>query len=736
MPEIDASTAADHATPAAASGWSRTVAIGAIAVSVCACGAASIGSPGPLAGSASALYLVLTQGAIAAIYLVGAFGLGTGLVSVLARGARSPNAAALGLGLAAMLSLSHLLGVAGLLSFRAAAIAPVAIGVAIAARSLPRMLASARSAGPPSWIWIAAAPAAGVLLAAACSPPGWLWASEFGGYDSLVYHLQLPREWHAEGRVWPLDHSVYSYLPSYIEASFVHLASLSGAPADGFVSESGELLIACQLLHAFITIGCAWSAAAAARSLLPDEGRPARIACAAAGAIVLATPWAVVTGSLSYNEMAMALLLFAGAQMAADPGLPAVRRGVLVGVLAGAACGCKPTALLFGVPVLSAIMIARLPRRALVSSFAVAGAAGLVMLAPWLVRNTLASGNPVFPMLTSLFGSGHWSAEQIERYARAHTFDGSLFDAMSLLVWPDPNDPAARPGRPIARGITHAQWALAAPLALAAVVLGFVSRRRRWLTLALTASLAAQIIVWATMTHVQSRFLVPVLVPLALLFAQASADGASRVAGSAGGRRAVAFVIGGIVAATSGITLGNFAGQRARSGGPNALIATGSPYFTNYRLFGDSPDDGPPDAYLRATIPADATLLTLGDATPLYKPSGTRYATTYDESAVAQAVRAFPDDTRRAIASLNADYLYVDWLELSRLAQTGWGDPVLRADDLQQALLTGSELIRTFEVTLPSGERIAAQELYRLRSSDRRTLQDRKEQDTQGQRTP
>ena len=58
--------------------------------------------------------------------------------------------------------------------------------------------------------WWVASPAIAVLLAAACSAPGWLWGTEFGGFDALSYHLQLPKEWLAAGHVAPLEHNVYS----------------------------------------------------------------------------------------------------------------------------------------------------------------------------------------------------------------------------------------------------------------------------------------------------------------------------------------------------------------------------------------------------------------------------------------------------------------------------------------------------------------------------------------------
>lgn len=695
--------------------WTRTALVGASAVLLFACGAASIGDPGPIAGSASVLYLVLTQGMLAGVYLLGAFGLGLGLVRLLASGIACPGAAAAGLGLAAMLTITHLLGVFGLLANRMVSLIPVAIGVAIVARSLPMLLVHVRKVERPSLLWLAGVPAAGVLLAAACSPPGWLWSSEFSGYDTLVYHLQLPREWHAMGIIAPLEHNVYSYLPSYVEASFVHLASLAGAAPDAFVTDEGGLLIACKLLHAGMTLIAGLCAAGAARSLLGNaDAANARAGAAVAGVLVIATPWSVVTGSMAYNEMAMLALLCSAVQCACTNGLDAWKRGLLAGALVGAACGCKPTALLLGAPVVGLVMLATMSRRGWAASIVAGGAAGTIMLAPWLVRNALAGGNPVFPMLTSVFGSAHWSAEQVERYAGAHRFDGGFFDALRLLVVPDAGDPAATAGRPVHRGLLHPQWAFAAPIALVSAAIAVAIPGTRRVGVVLSFGCAVQIAVWATMTHVQSRFLMPMLLPIALLAALGASGVLGWVSRGRGPRRGVLLSQAAVLLATSAMTLGLFAGEYRGPYGPNYLISVGSSFFTNFRLHSEDPSLAPPDQYLRAMLPEGAILLTVGDSKALYKPEGTLYATTYDESDLARALRAHPDDPRAALRSLGATHIYVDWVELNRLWQTGWADPALEPEQLQRLLLAHALIDHEFMYDGARGERLVAHELYRL----------------------
>ena len=107
--------------------------------------------------------------------------------------------------------------------------------------------------------------------------PAPLWGSEFGGYDVLEYHLELPQEWLAAGRLSPLDHNAYSYLPSYLEAASMHLGAMTLAPkatatggAYGLIAGEGYRLMACQFLHAGFTMIAAWLVARLVRTLSPE----------------------------------------------------------------------------------------------------------------------------------------------------------------------------------------------------------------------------------------------------------------------------------------------------------------------------------------------------------------------------------------------------------------------------------------------------------------------------------
>jgi len=113
--------------------------------------------------------------------------------------------------------------------------------------------------GPGGW-WLLLVPALSVGIAAALPAPGWLWTStEFGAYDVLSYHLQLPKEWLDAGRLETLSHNVYSALPSFMEASFLHLARIAAGmvSGDGLGDPVLDAARAAHLLHFAFAIAAA-----------------------------------------------------------------------------------------------------------------------------------------------------------------------------------------------------------------------------------------------------------------------------------------------------------------------------------------------------------------------------------------------------------------------------------------------------------------------------------------------
>lgn len=645
-------------------------------------------------------------------------------------------------GLSLGLTLNHIIGQCGMFRIGTLPIGAMlipAIGAATLIWGSASLVQRARAGliPRPSYQYLFWAPAIGILITAASSPPGWLWDTEFGGFDALSYHLQLPQEWFVANRIEPVRHNVYSYLPSYMEAvftSFAHFGRLPPSDATDFGNGLGLLtpdssgqnawpVLACQYVHALITVLGAWIIAALARTM--GASRPTSLVIAACA---LATPWLVVIGSLAYNEGAV-IALFAGAMLvAAQRDLSPIIRGVLCAVIIGVACGCKPTAILFCAPPVAILLLGTTPVRTWPTLAAAGIAVGIISLSPWLLRNYMNCGNPVFPYLHTLFGDAHWTSEQFSRYSGAHHANEPLLDRLKLLIFADTTNPGSPQGQGQHRGIIHPQfgWLSLILVGSSAFVL-FASHTRR-LGMLLVLGLLSQIAAWVFFTHIQSRFLLPLVVPVAALFALALSPRprditASATLESADRSARISFWIAALMTTLQIITLGNVFGSQRRSD-PNGLLLLGPGMLSGELARAEWNLLNPTEkAQLESNLSAAAwmnlksiggsSLLLIGDSTPFYfggraGPAGTEigdglphYNVTWDRSIITAAIAGSGQDPAaqdaaisQAIKDAGITHILLNSAELSRLARSGWLDPLLTPTTLQRWLSANATPLR------------------------------------------
>ncbi len=711
-----------------------------LAVSVVAF--ASIGEGTTVIDGALAVMTSVLSAAPAVVYVLAAVGLGR-LGTRLYSGAREPLALQAAIGVAVMLTLSHAMGWAGAFGSaagRAVALAPLAVGLVLLGLQITRAAratAQARTRAAIDPLFILLAPGAAVLLVAACQPPGWLWATEFGAYDALEYHLQLPQEWLAAGRLAPSDHNVYSYLPSYVEAAFLHVGAAMGAPRApvpgtigfGLTAHDGAGGIACQVLHALLTVLAAGLTGCLARSIVAGAGgererglddRAQGLAFCAAAGLVLLTPWSIVVGSLAYNEMAVLALLAGALLVSFDTGVTPVRRSVLAALLVGTACGAKPTALTFaGIPV-AIVLLGNLPARVWLRVVVIGAAVGVLTLLPWMVRNWAACGNPAFPFATKLFGVGRWTVEQVERYGGAHRFDGSLAERLRLLIAEEPLKAGER-GTGLARhrGAMHPQYFALFPLVLVAAgscvrwVRGAVGAHPLLRpSVLLVLGLLAQAGAWLFTTHLQSRFLLPLVVPGAALIAVQLGGLGARGPGSMIGVARVCAALALLAQACASA----FIFVLEHGGAPNRVLVAGPGYFSG-ELFaremrdadaGDRAamlENAPVSAAINLALSGAAPSIEakpgavyfLGDATPFYYSVPVVYNTTYDRSLLGEAMRRAPGDPgawTRELRALGVRFVLYAPSEIRRLQRSGWYDPLVTTGTVEEWLARDAALVR------------------------------------------
>ncbi len=710
------------------------------------------------------LYAFISGGLLAGAYLGAGIGLGLVLARWLLPESSHRAWIALALGPGLLTYLSHALGTLGLLSgligqFTAAvtllaglSLFAWRLGVGVRARpNLPQ---------PPiaGVLWVL--PAA-LLLIASCNPPGWLWESEGYGYDALSYHLQLPQEWARGPRLAPLPHNVYSYLPGGMESAFLHIAALTGGglrppgtPAEatsasfyltpsatgvptpvGLLAYDGAGAIACQLLHAGFALIASLLIARVAWALLTSLGitsRPAAEAGALAGAAALSVPWVTVVASLPYNEMTVNALLAGAILVTLDSPSP-WRRGLVTGTLVGLAVTAKPTAAFLAAPLAGFFLLSRLQFRQWWPAIAAGSLAGALTVAPFLIRNYLACGNPIFPAGTSLFGSGHWSVEQVARFALNHREAAPLVERIGLLfAWRGDG----LGGQP--RGLLHAQWSIFAPAGVATLALTLALRKQaRRDALILLAGVGAMLVWWLGWSHCQSRFLLPLVVPLAIgvgLLAGMCTRTLS-VSPNTSLARLGLVLLAALPLLTAAMGTRLFLSQRRVLGDdrgfPNLFLADGTASRTGEAFRRDLPSLPEPERTraLQAMDPETCVnmmlafegprVYLLGGATPFYFTTPVRYHSTWDASPVGDAARAFPDQPERWNDFLRArgiEIILADFSELSRLARDGWYDPAITPEAAAMWLLHHAQPIREWTRPGDTGG-FPLRGLYRLKSA-------------------
>lgn len=666
--------------------------------------AAGVGSPLGIRESVATVVGRIPALGFGLAVVVGAMGLGRlarGWVRAGTHRARLEDA----IGIALFLTVAHLVGwSAGFGVGRWILLAVLAAGWAGAAmRAVEHARAERGASETPDGTarrWVAPVAGlvigalAGLVLVAASQPPGSLWDSEFGGFDALAYHLQLPQEWLALGRIRPLDHNVYSYLPSYLESAYAGIGAMTGAsgaagtPA-GLLAGSGWRVLACQGMHAGFMVPLGVALVSLARAMSPGERSGWRAWPIAW--LVLLTPWVVVVGTLAYNELAM-LTLIAGAVLAAmDGGLSPARRGMVAGALVGVACGVKPTALLFGGIPVGVMLLGTTPAR---SWWRVAGAgaiAGAVTLAPWMVRNAVACGNPVFPALAGVFGQGPWDAEQVSRFAAHHVSREPMLERLRLLVMPDAGDPAGARHR----GMLHPQWGgffVVVFLALGHALAWGRGRDRRLAILA-SSGLLGQVASWLVATHVQSRFLLPLTIPGAMLVASALGvpSDPSRWFARLGRRAMLGVVVLGVV--IQGGFLAH-AWTTQRHGRPNALLPFDPSAFSPGGMPID-PDDR--EALFRAfpqlAVGVEALrvgpehVYLLGESAPFYYPGGVAYHSVWDRWRFRDGELTDPS-IRSVLVNLS---------EIARFERSGYLPPGVSTEGVRDWMQRRTALVRAWD---------------------------------------
>ncbi|MEM1108672.1 MAG: hypothetical protein AAGH99_08285 [Planctomycetota bacterium] len=652
------------------------------------------GSTNSLVGLA---VIVLEALPLLAAWWLGAAGYGYAL--------RQRGVAQLGVGMAFLLLLNYVAGFAvgfsGIISWGIclAGVALLAVKLVVERRAADQPeQASSQTERPKywSWWWLLGVPGLAVLVVAACCPPGTMWRIEALGYDVTSYHLQIPREWVAAGKMTELEHNVYAYLPGLMESAF---ASLMTMRRGLFPGASPEVVYVCQLFHASFAV----LAAAAVASLLRRFGSAG--AAAAGGGLILLAPWVVVTGSLAYNEMVVVAFAAVGLRLVAGENCPCGRTGVAIGLLAGAATLAKLTAAFTVALPLGVVLVWRLlkdrPGWSAVTPVVLCVVVGFAALSPYLVRNAAWTGNPVFPFAGSVFGYAHWDEARADRWDAAHMPDAPWGERISA-VWRQAigntgygawgGQPTPTETKNIARFANEGGLPVLWIAAAVGLALGFARRTTRWFTAVLLALLLGQFVWWLVMTHLQSRFLVVAIVPLCAavgLFSESLRRWKIGTSLNAGGLAAgvVAAVLAVVTLTTTWsqtTVLTTPDGQRVPA--PLWFLVDGLPEPYGNNAMAD---------FALNDLPAGSRVMVVGNNQSLfYVEPDMVYASAFDESPITPLLPS--DDDPQALAdalrAAGVTHLWIGYSELDRLHATYGFDAGVTTERLSRLVVDWSHL--------------------------------------------
>lgn len=214
-------------------------------------------------------------------------------------------------------------------------------------------------------------------------------------FDSLMYHLEVPRLWLNFGRIVEVPENGHSYFPYGFDVHYGwSLALGSDSAAKG--------------LHWLAGLTATGLGAVIARRLGADPLHAAALFAFIPMQSFLATTTYIDLATGMYGLGAIVLLL---------GGIARPQSAALFGLLVGSAMATKYTAWpLLGIPFGIAAVIALRRRPA---ALAICGAATLLPLLPWTLRNIMLTGNPVAPLMVAYFGP-----ESAIRTGLAGQFDG------------------------------------------------------------------------------------------------------------------------------------------------------------------------------------------------------------------------------------------------------------------------------------------------------------------------
>ncbi|MFQ3549212.1 MAG: glycosyltransferase family 39 protein [Armatimonadota bacterium] len=360
------------------------------------------------------------------------------------------------------------------------------VGVILHINTLFQFIKSIRI-NKKNWIVLFVILALFLTFIAALSPP----VSD--DWDSLAYHLAIPKIYLENGGFKYIEFSSHSNFPFMMEMLYTLCLSV------GSIAASRLTHFWCLVL----LLGFIFTASE--RHF--KEGIGVKVCIA-----FCSIPIVLWLSTTAYIDITTSLFSFAGficlLYFFDDKDRYWV---VLCGIFAGLAASTKMTAL--GLPFIFAVILLAhniiTEKKARLVNPIILILIGLAVCSPWYIKSLIYTGNPVYPFFYSIFGGRDWTKELADNYAMLQSQFGAGKDILSLILLPFNLTFHSelfydRPGLFIG------------PIAVVAPIVLFLCK---WNTAKIRYAgifLFFLIIIWWALTH-QSRYLVPAFAVLCII---------------------------------------------------------------------------------------------------------------------------------------------------------------------------------------------------------------------------
>jgi hypothetical protein len=470
-----------------------------------------------------------------------------------------------------------------------------------------------------------------ILLAAALNLAGAL-APPFE-YDELEYHLGALADYQRAGRIVFLPHNFYSNMPQLAEMLYL-------------LARTTTSDIAAKLLHWLFGLLAAAAVYGIAQRLWSKS------AGLTAAALFYCTPFMQELGQTARIDLATAFfatLAFGALVLWVEE---EEKRDLLwlsaLGV-GGAVATKWPALAVVLFPAAAGLVFRRKYR--LLAGFCLVTVA---MVAPWLVKNWLLTGNPVYPLLYRWFPNPHWSAGQALVFSERHAPTFGLATVGELFTLPWKYSFVEAGAVPL--------LLLTMPLLLLVPRAEPAARRAGWLFVGSYAG-------WFCFTFRPWRFLFPAFgvgaVTAAFAMEKLGRDAMVRI--------------------TTRVSVGLVMAASLASLALNDLVDTSNPQrvppqfsFVQYDLGQFTSDEFlarvgngvlEPTLWMNEHLPADAKVLYVGEARAYYAKQLVVYSTAFDQNPLTAMSRAAktPEELLAALQAQGITHVYVNYSELDRL---------------------------------------------------------------------